>query len=150
MRLIEKCLTNHSTGRYASNMNRLFILILLITSINSYACEIPLGEYQLVTESHWGIELNLKESNGFVVTWGAYLAGKPESLKTESYTGTWSCSGNEAAFTYKKIQALSEFKKPRNYPLGIYSNSKAIMFSGKQNRDDLLSGYVFWPKRSSL
>ena len=65
------------------------IAILLFASIQSLACNIPVGKYKLFTESHWGVNLEIKQNNSFTVIWGAYLAGQPETLETKTYQGKW-------------------------------------------------------------
>lgn len=104
-----------------------------------------MGKYKLVTESHWGVNLEITQNKSFVVTWGAYLAGKPETLETKSFQGRWSCENDTFIFKYKLETVQAEYRKSDNYPLGIFKDKRAIVFSGKPKRGKYLSGYNFWP-----
>jgi len=126
-------------------MNKLLFTILLLISTQSYACEIPVGKYKLITESHWGVNLEITQNNSFVVTWGAYIAGKPETLETKTYQGKWSCENDVFIFKYELETAQAEYKNSNNYPLGIFEGKKAIVFFGEPDNKKYLTGYNFWP-----
>ncbi len=81
-------------------MIKLLAVILLFASTQSLACNIPVGKYKLFTESHWGVNLEIKQNNSFTVIWGAYLAGQPETLETKTYQGKWSCENDTFTFKY--------------------------------------------------
>ena len=126
-------------------MNKLLLTFLVFINAQAFACEKPKGKFRLITESEWSVYLEIENNNVFTVTWGAYISGQPDSLDTKSYKGKWSCSNDIYTFKYELETAKAHYQKLENYPLGIFKNKKAFIFSGNQQNGKYLSGYSFWP-----
>jgi len=121
------------------------LILTLALAANTLASDLPVGNYKLITESEWGVDLEIVSGNEFIVSWGAYIAGKPETLETKSYRGNWSCTDNAYTFRYVMETANAVYNKSKDYPLGVFKDKKAIIFSGAPERGKYLSGYKFWP-----
>ena len=91
------------------------------------------------------MNLEVKASNYFIVNWGAYLAGQPETLETKTYHGKWSCENDTFTFKYPLEIAKAEYRESNNYPYGVFKGKKAIVFLGSPEREKYFSGYSFWP-----
>lgn len=126
-------------------MNKLLIAFLILLSAQAFACESPIGKFRVITESEWSVYLEIENNNVFSVTWGAYISGQPGSLKTKPYKGKWSCINGIYTFKYELETAKAKYQKSENYPLGIFKDKKAFIFSGNQQNGKYLSGYSFWP-----
>ena len=118
---------------------------MVFLSAQAFACENPEGKFRLITESEWSVYLEIENNNIFSVTWGAYISGQPDSLETKSYKGKWSCSNGIYTFKYELETAKAQYQTSDNYPLGIFKNKKAFIFSGNQQNGKYLSSYSFWP-----
>jgi hypothetical protein len=126
-------------------MNKLLITFLVFFITQTFACEIPKEKFRVFTESEWSVYLEIENNNVFTVTWGAYISGQPDSLETKSYKGKWSCRNGIYTFVYELETAKGQYQKSEKYPLGIFKNKKALIFSGNQENGKYLSGYSFWP-----
>lgn len=130
------------------NVKRMKIIIALtIIMFSSYAfsCDVPTGQYRLVLETHAGALLELKDEHVFRLTFKSFKAGSNNISKTTTYEGTWSCDQSKIMVTYIMGSVTAIYEKPSTYPLGIYENSKAIIFPDNSYISNQLGNGVFWP-----
>ena len=128
-------------------MNKYLTLIFILFSAKiAAACDLRAGEYKIVTESEWGVNLTVVKNNKFTLTWWGYISGVPDSTEYKSYSGEWQCIEGGYTFKYELETVSAEYRKSKDYPFGVYKDSKAIVFSGLPDNDKYLAGYTFWPK----
>ena len=128
-------------------MRKFALILVLLFTASSYACEIPLGEYGLFTYSEWGVKLTLLAENKFKLLHASWLPGQPETYEETEYEGTWLCKAAVAEFSYRLETITAMYKKHDPYPLGIYKDSKALVFLKSDNKSSPLSEGVFWPAK---
>ena len=125
---------------------KIFItLTLILFSTYALGCDIPVGQYRLVLETHAGALLELKDEHAFSLTFKSYKAGSYHISKTTIYEGTWSCNQEKIILNYILGTVTAVYEKPSSYPLGIYKNSKAIVFPNNSHISNQLGHGVFWP-----
>ena len=126
-------------------MRVLIIISLLLFTTNVLACDVPVGKYRLIVETEGGGRLELKENNTVVLIFKSYRAGKRNLTKTTIYEGNWSCNKSKLEFYFLFGEISASFEKPDHYPLGIYKNSKAVIFPRSSFVWQQLSYGIFWP-----
>jgi hypothetical protein len=127
---------------------RIEVAVFLVAFVSdcAVACDIPLMEYRVVTESEWGASLTLMPKGEYQARLVSWLAGRPDTMEVSSFFGRWECHGAAAIFTDNAGNTIhARYYVPRIYPLGIYKDTEAIVFEDVSDRSAPFSGLVFWP-----
>ena len=62
-----------------------------------------LGFYKAVSESEWGLTLELKKNGDAIIENSSWMAGKYKERTIKKYSGTWRNQGNTVYITYNGI-----------------------------------------------
>lgn len=127
-------------------------LLLIIFSSGTFACDVPLGEYDAYIESEFSVSIVLQENQRYQFVHKNWLPGTLKYVGEEHiYKGTYTCSGTSLVFKYtdsgEPVYASYEtisIKKEIGFPKDL--TTKAIRVKNSTTNKSMVSGMLFYPK----
>jgi len=114
---------------------------LFLSSCNE--CNVKKGSYTNAGGSEQSTNLTLADKD-FIVKHENWQPGHYELRVTSQINGSWTCSENLIKFTSSDKMLSAELITVGENPLGLDSNSKAIMFN-ENTGIDYLNEQIFYP-----
>jgi len=85
-------------------------LVLVIASVASAQSNVVLGRYAAVSESEWGVEIDLKPKHAVTLQISQWEPGERDKPRIERYQGQWSINGSDVRVVFKAGSATFHFQ----------------------------------------
>ena len=130
---------------------RKLLLLPLVFPFGCFACEIPMGTYEAITESEYSLSLELLDNGRYRFVHKNWLPGELHHVGEEHiYKGEYRCEGNKVILEYTDIgEAIVGYYRNRSLKdddFPIDKKSYVLDFSSDENTKSKITGWVYWPK----
>ena len=107
-------------------------------------CNVNTGSYTSAGGSEQSTNLTLSSDNAFIVKHESWQPGQYEKRDSSQLRGAWTCSNNAITLKANSNTYSAELITIGENPLGLDSNSKAIMFN-ENTGVDYLNKQMLYP-----
>lgn len=118
------------------------LAVLSLSACNE--CNVKRGSYTTAGGSEQSTNLTLTEDKDFIIKHDNWQPGHYEARETSQINGFWTCSENLIKFTSSNKKFSAKLITIGKNPLGLDSNSKAIMFN-ENTGFDYLDKQILYP-----
>jgi len=128
---------------------RLLLPILFLPQI-AFACDIPPGNYEAITESEFSLSLEIQENGRYQFLHKSWLPGDLHHVGEEHlYKGTFECEGGSLTLNYsdtgKPISGVYRNASTSELKFPTDKESMVLDFTSASNTGSIVSGWLYWP-----
>jgi hypothetical protein len=128
---------------------RLVLLIFFLPRI-AFACDVPSGKYEAITESEFSLSLEILENGRYRFAHKSWLPDDLHHVGEEHlYKGTFECEGGSLTLEYtdtgKPISGVYRNGSTSELKLPIDKDSMILDFTSASNTESIVYGWLYWP-----